>query len=71
MKAHEDSIDEIYQKLGQGDSIVRPSDYQISHNSPVNIGQFHRQIPQGCQNPNGRVCDEDYPSKIRQKRSVC
>jgi hypothetical protein len=31
MKAHEDSIDDIYQKLGRGDSIVRPNRRQLSH----------------------------------------
>lgn len=32
MKAHEDTIDDIYQKLGQDDSIVRPSSHHLSRN---------------------------------------
>jgi hypothetical protein len=31
MRVHADSIDDVYQKLGQGESIVRPSGCQHSH----------------------------------------
>jgi len=31
MQAHEGSVDDIYQKLGQGESIVGPSSHLLSH----------------------------------------